>query len=208
MRAISWATAMSNLEPSIGLHPRDIGRLIRVLHRLRDAGNTLVVVEHDPEVIRAADLVLDLGPGPGERGGEVVFFGSLKQLARSRRSLTAQYLFGARSMSAEVPSGQKLPAPSDTADGWLEVLDPRGHDEENRSASARCPAENYLDELDARALAAYRTMVLSRQADEWAVNAFLARWGRIRNKLLAGNSCEGYWVLKPLARWVLRAYTD
>jgi len=85
MRAISWATAMSNLEPSIGLHPRDIGRLIRVLHRLRDAGNTLVVVEHDPEVIRAADLVLDLGPGPGERGGEVVFFGSLKQLARSRK---------------------------------------------------------------------------------------------------------------------------
>jgi len=81
-------------------------------------------------------------------------------------------------------------------------------DEENRSASARCPAENYLDELDARVLAAYRTMVLSRQADEWAVNAFLARWGRIRSKLLAGNSCEGYLVLKPLARWVLRAYTD
>ncbi len=54
-------------EPSIGLHPRDIGRLIAILHRLRDAGNTLLVVEHDPEVMRAADLVLDMGPGPGER---------------------------------------------------------------------------------------------------------------------------------------------
>jgi excinuclease ABC subunit A len=62
-------------EPSIGLHPRDINRLIKILHRLRDAGNTLLVVEHDPDVIRAADRILDLGPGPGERGGEVVFFG-------------------------------------------------------------------------------------------------------------------------------------
>ncbi len=66
-------------EPSIGLHPRDIDRLIGVLHRLRDAGNTLVVVEHDPAVIRAADLVLDMGPGAGERGGEVVFFGTLRR---------------------------------------------------------------------------------------------------------------------------------
>ena len=57
-------------EPSIGLHPRDIGRLIGVLRRLRDAGNTIVVVEHDPDVIRAADLVLDMGPGAGERGGQ------------------------------------------------------------------------------------------------------------------------------------------
>ncbi len=92
-------------EPSIGLHPRDIDRLIRVLRRLRDAGNTLVVVEHDPAVIRAADLVLDMGPGAGERGGEVVFFGSLRELARSRRSLTARYLFGAAAKAG-------LPAPA------------------------------------------------------------------------------------------------
>ena len=56
-------------EPSIGLHPRDINRLIGILHRLRDAGNTLLVVEHDPDVIRTADRILDMGPGPGERGG-------------------------------------------------------------------------------------------------------------------------------------------
>ena len=67
-------------EPSIGLHPRDIRRLIDILHRLRDAGNTLLVVEHDPDVIRAADRILDLGPGPGERGGEVVFFGRQAEL--------------------------------------------------------------------------------------------------------------------------------
>ena len=64
-------------EPSIGLHPRDIGRLNGVLRRLRDAGNTLLVVEHDPDVIRSADRILELGPGPGEKGGEIVYHGPL-----------------------------------------------------------------------------------------------------------------------------------
>ncbi|MBN1672080.1 MAG: excinuclease ABC subunit UvrA [Kiritimatiellae bacterium] len=95
-------------EPSIGLHSRDINRLIRVLHRLRDAGNTLLVVEHDPEVIRAADRVLDMGPGPGEKGGEVVFFGALAQLLKSKRSLTAQYLTGKKSVQ---PGGSAQPRP-------------------------------------------------------------------------------------------------
>ncbi len=81
-------------EPSIGLHPRDMQRVIGVLHRLRDAGNTLLVVEHDPQIMLAADRILDMGPGPGERGGEQVFFGAAKQLLRSRASLTAQYLRG------------------------------------------------------------------------------------------------------------------
>jgi excinuclease ABC subunit A len=87
-------------EPSIGLHPRDIGRLIGVLCRLRDAGNTIVVVEHDPDVIRAADLVLDMGPGAGERGGEIVFFGPLPALLTSSHSLTAQYLSGKKKVQA------------------------------------------------------------------------------------------------------------
>ena len=60
-------------EPSIGLHPRDMQRVIEVMHRLRDAGNSLVVVEHDPQIMLAADRVLDMGPGAGERGGEIVF---------------------------------------------------------------------------------------------------------------------------------------
>ncbi len=83
-------------EPSIGLHPRDIERVVGVLQRLRDAGNSLLVVEHDPQLMRAADRVLDLGPGPGAAGGEVVFFGTPTQLLRSRASLTAQYLRGER----------------------------------------------------------------------------------------------------------------
>ena len=84
-------------EPSIGLHPRDTDRLIAVLKRLRDIGNTVVVVEHDPEIIRAADWVIDLGPRAGVNGGEVVFEGSLKEMpGYDERSLTLQYLAGAR----------------------------------------------------------------------------------------------------------------
>ncbi|HVO88955.1 MAG TPA: excinuclease ABC subunit UvrA, partial [Casimicrobiaceae bacterium] len=81
-------------EPSIGLHPRDIGRVVGVMQRLRDAGNSLVVVEHDPQVMLAADRILDIGPGPGERGGEIVFFGSPEQLRRAPNSLTGDYLAG------------------------------------------------------------------------------------------------------------------
>ncbi|HET8761435.1 MAG TPA: excinuclease ABC subunit UvrA, partial [Nitrospiria bacterium] len=87
-------------EPSIGLHARDMGRVISVLRRLRDAGNSLLVVEHDPQVMLAADRVLDLGPGPGERGGEVVFSGTPSALIKSSRSLTAQYLAGRKTVAA------------------------------------------------------------------------------------------------------------
>ncbi|MDO5680581.1 MAG: excinuclease ABC subunit UvrA [Pelistega sp.] len=78
-------------EPSIGLHPRDMGRIVRVMQRLRNAGNTLVVVEHDPQVMIAADRILDIGPGPGERGGEIVFDGTPAEL-RQAPTLTGQYL--------------------------------------------------------------------------------------------------------------------
>jgi len=80
-------------EPSIGLHPRDMGRVIGVMQRLRDAGNSLVVVEHDPQIMFAADRIMDMGPGPGERGGEIVFFGTPSELKRSK-TLTAEYLSG------------------------------------------------------------------------------------------------------------------
>ncbi len=82
-------------EPSIGLHPRDMGRVIGVMQRLRDAGNSLVVVEHDPQIMFAADRILDMGPGPGERGGEIVFFGTPGEL-RAAKTLTAEYLSGRR----------------------------------------------------------------------------------------------------------------
>jgi len=80
-------------EPSIGLHSRDTGRLIHILEELRGLGNTIVVVEHDPDVMRAADHIVDLGPGAGEHGGQVVFEGTLAQLtANGNQSLTARYL--------------------------------------------------------------------------------------------------------------------
>ncbi len=81
-------------EPSIGLHPRDSDRLIRLLHNLRDIGNTVLVVEHDPEMMRAADHILDIGPAAGELGGQVIFEGSYPALLKDKQSLTARYLRG------------------------------------------------------------------------------------------------------------------
>ena len=81
-------------EPSIGLHPRDNGRLLRTLEGLRDLGNTVMVVEHDAETIETADWVLDLGPGAGELGGEVVVAGTIKEILEHPESLTGAYLSG------------------------------------------------------------------------------------------------------------------
>ena len=81
-------------EPSIGLHQRDNDRLIRSLKKMRDLGNTLIVVEHDEDTMRAADYIVDIGPGAGENGGRVMAAGTPKQVMRSRKSLTGQYLSG------------------------------------------------------------------------------------------------------------------
>ena len=95
-------------EPSIGLHARDVGRIVGVMQRLRDAGNTLIVVEHDPKVMQAADRLIDIGPGPGERGGEIVFQGRPGALARARHSLTADYLLHRRHV--EIPPAAPRPS--------------------------------------------------------------------------------------------------
>ncbi len=81
-------------EPSIGLHSRDTAKLVKILHDLRDIGNTIVVVEHDPEIMKAADRILDLGPGAGEHGGRVVAEGTYEELRRGPQSLTGKYLAG------------------------------------------------------------------------------------------------------------------
>lgn len=91
-------------EPSIGLHSRDTDRLIDVLHRLRDLGNTVVVVEHDEDIIKSADEIIDVGPLAGRLGGEIVFQGSLKELTRAK-TLTADYIYGKKSIP--VPSVRK-----------------------------------------------------------------------------------------------------
>ena len=92
-------------EPSIGLHQRDNDRLLETLKRLRDLGNTVIVVEHDEDAIRTADYVVDLGPGAGVHGGEIVAEGTLKQVLKSRKSLTAAYLNGTREI--EVPAKRR-----------------------------------------------------------------------------------------------------
>ena len=86
-------------EPSVGLHPRDTGRLVEVMRRLRDKGNTLLVVEHEESVMRAADNLIEIGPGRGEQGGELVYHGPLDELEKATRSLTADYLLGRKEIA-------------------------------------------------------------------------------------------------------------
>jgi excinuclease ABC subunit A len=116
-------------EPSIGLHQRDNDRLISTLKHLRDLGNTVVVVEHDEDTIRAADYVIDLGPGAGPRGGQVVAAGSVHEILGNPESLTGQYLTGV--LRIPVPRARVLPrgllynrdrVPEPGAEGWLTVV--------------------------------------------------------------------------------------
>ena len=94
-------------EPSIGLHSRDTHRLIKILHDLRDLGNTILVVEHDPDIMRAADRILDLGPGAGENGGKVVGAGTYNEILRMPHSLTGRYL--ADELHIQIPSRRRQP---------------------------------------------------------------------------------------------------
>ena len=103
-------------EPSIGLHQRDNSRLLGTLRKLRDLGNSVIVVEHDEETIRAADHILDLGPGAGPRGGEIVAEGTLDDIARAKNSLTGDYLSGRARIA--IPKQRVQPRP----DGWLTVV--------------------------------------------------------------------------------------
>ncbi len=96
-------------EPSIGLHPRDNQRLLETLHRLRDMGNTVVVVEHDEETMLAADHIIDFGPGPGVRGGRIVASGSPEQIVQSPDSITGKYLSG--ELAIPVPDRRRKPGP-------------------------------------------------------------------------------------------------
>ena len=107
-------------EPSIGLHQRDNRRLIETLTRLRNLGNTVIVVEHDEETIRVADYVVDIGPGAGEHGGEIVVAGPLKDVLKTKTSITGQYLAGKRAI--DVPKLRREPS-----DEWLTIRGAREH---------------------------------------------------------------------------------
>jgi excinuclease ABC subunit A len=107
-------------EPSIGLHQRDNARLIGTLKHLRDLGNTVIVVEHDEDAIRAADYIVDMGPGAGARGGEVVARGTLEEIEADEHSLTGQYMAGRREI--EIPSDRTPPFTH-----WLQLIGAHGH---------------------------------------------------------------------------------
>src|SRR5207245_6093064 len=91
-------------EPSVGLHPRDVGRLVQVMHNLRDKGNTLLVVEHEETIIRAADNLIDIGPGRGERGGELVYSGTLDEFLDGGGAPSRRTMLGNRHEGAPAPS--------------------------------------------------------------------------------------------------------
>jgi excinuclease ABC subunit A len=111
-------------EPSIGLHQRDNRRLIDTLVRLRDLGNTVLVVEHDEETIRESDWIVDIGPGAGEHGGSVVYSGPVKGILKSKESVTGQYLSGKRSIP--VPQQRREPGKE-----WLKIVGAREHNLRN-----------------------------------------------------------------------------
>src|SRR4030095_11230404 len=94
-------------EPSIGLHSRDTHRLIKILHDLRDLGNTILVVEHDPDIMKASDRILDLGPGAGENGGKVIASGTFAEIKKAPSSLTGRYL--AEELRIQLPSSRRKP---------------------------------------------------------------------------------------------------
>jgi excinuclease ABC subunit A len=135
-------------EPSIGLHPRDMQRVITVMKRLRDAGNSLLVVEHDPQIMLEADRILDMGPGAGERGGEIVFFGTPREIRRDGRSLTGEYLSGRRRVSAERSASVASPPPRTEvvaearSNRWLEL---RGASQHNlKDVDVRIPLKRFV----------------------------------------------------------------
>jgi excinuclease ABC subunit A len=111
-------------EPSIGLHPRDTDRLIQILKGLRDLGNTLVVVEHDPDTMLAADRILDIGPGAGEHGGRLMFSGTMEELMSDPHSLTGRYLRG--EMKIPVPAQRRKPSGR-----FLKIFGARSHNLKN-----------------------------------------------------------------------------
>ncbi|TCK75588.1 excinuclease ABC subunit UvrA [Acidipila rosea] len=115
-------------EPSIGLHTRDTAKLIRILEELRDLGNTILVVEHDPDVIRAADYLLDLGPGAGEYGGRVLAAGTVPEVTRNPESITGRYLSG--QLTIPVPARRREPNP-DSGKDWLRLRGARANNLKN-----------------------------------------------------------------------------
>ena len=147
-------------EPSIGLHPRDNDRLLQTLQRLRDMGNTVLVVEHDEDTMRVADHIIDFGPGPGVRGGEIVAEGSFEQVVKAKRSVTAKYLTGKETI--EIPATRRsvfdlVPVPAEATAAAPRKAGRKGKQKqvttedtatERRSITVRGAKHNNLQDVD------------------------------------------------------------
>lgn len=127
-------------EPTIGLHPRDNARLLKALHRLRDLGNTLIVVEHDREVIEGSDYIWDFGPGAGKHGGEIVARGTPAQLARRRASLTGPFLSGKRAIP--IPKNRRMSHKADSEQADAQG-DGRQRRREKHASSSKVNGQNW-----------------------------------------------------------------
>ncbi|MHC1737520.1 MAG: excinuclease ABC subunit UvrA [Ignavibacteriaceae bacterium] len=122
-------------EPSIGLHPRDNEKLISILKNLRDIGNSVLVVEHEPEMIKNADVIIDMGPGAGNAGGDIVFQGSYEELLTDKKSLTGEYLSGRKNI--EVPKVRRVPG-----DGFITIKG--AHQNNLKNIDVKIPLKNFV----------------------------------------------------------------
>ena len=169
-------------EPSVGLHPRDLGRIVDVLAKLRDAGNTLLVVEHDAQVMLAADRIVDLGPGPGRAGGQIVFNGSPAELAASAHSLTAKYLRG----ELTVARGRAPRAVSER-DARLVVRGAREHN--LRNVDVRIPLNRFV------CVTGVSGSGKSTLVEDVLHNGLLALLGKPKDAAGAHDAIEGFEAL-------------
>ena len=129
-------------EPSIGLHQRDNDKLLATLKHLRDLGNTLIVVEHDEDTMMEADYIVDIGPGAGEHGGEVVAVGNAKEIMKNENSITGAYLSGR--IKIPVPQERRQPK------GWLKVVGARENNVKNIDVSFPLGVMTYLPRFQVR----------------------------------------------------------
>ena len=152
-------------EPSIGLHSRDTHRLIKILHDLRDLGNTILVVEHDPDVMRASDRILDLGPGAGESGGQVIAAGTYDEILKAPASLTGRYLSG----RAAHPASAGAPQAGHAADQDLRRAGAQSEEHRLRSSPGNAGRHHRrlrIGQINAAARCAVSGLVRRQEADQ------------------------------------------